>query len=124
MIVNVGSTITLSPLLVVIIKRRVRLYCSETNGEMLLLNMPEPGKAEVFESSVCLKFDMDHNKPNPITINATEKAPTALECSITPGTAAMIKIIWPIKAIKRATQIVLKRPRYVSAMYAPSRGVR
>lgn len=40
--VSAGSTMTFSPLLVVLTKSFVRLYCSATNGEMLALNNPVP----------------------------------------------------------------------------------
>jgi hypothetical protein len=98
---------TRSPFLVVITKSFVRLYCSATSGDMFALNKPVPipsrQKAGVYESL--------GNKPKPIMTRARAKAPIALSCSITPGTAETMSTMCPISAITTATQMVLNRPQ-------------
>jgi hypothetical protein len=54
----------------------------------------------------------------------TEKQAMALFGSVmTGGIAEMIRKKWPVKAITNAIWMVLNRPQYLSAMYAPSNGV-
>ena len=62
--------------------------------------------------------------PNPVMMIAMENTAVAfLLCSITPGTAEMMRMMWPTRAIATAIQTVWNRPRYVSAIQAPRRGV-
>lgn len=73
-----------------------------------------------------LAYNLNSNKwtiPSPMITIAMVNAPTALLCSMTPGTADTTKMICPTKVIAMATQIVLKRPRCESATYAPKSGV-
>jgi hypothetical protein len=46
-----------------------------------------------------------------------------LGCSITPGTADIIRRTCPTRAMATAMQTALYRPVLVSAIYAPNRGV-
>ena len=57
-------------------------------------------------------LDLKRPVPNPVTINAMTNAATEfLLCSIIPGRAETISMMWPTRAMKTATQIVLNRPR-------------
>ena len=50
--------------------------------------------------------------PSPVTIIAMiNVAVEFLLCSITPGTAETMRMMWPTRATATATQTVLNRPR-------------
>ena len=93
---------TRSPDFVVLTNSLVRLYCSATRGEMFALKPPVP---------------------NPVTRREITKAATAPFFSMTPGTEEMIMMMWPRRAMPMETLIVLNRPQWVSAMYAPKSGM-
>jgi hypothetical protein len=66
---------------------------------------------------------LDLKRPvlNPVMINAMRNAAIEfLLSSIIPGTAERMRMMWPTRAMATATQIVLNRPRYVSAIHAPT----
>lgn len=94
-VVMSGSTMTRSPFFVVPMNSRLFLYCSPTSGLMLLLNPPVP---------------------RPIMRMARIKhASAASFFSITPGTDDTMSSACPTMATPTETQMVLKRPQYVSA---------
>ena len=101
--VMLGSEMTRSPVLGSLMTRGlVWRYCSAISGEMLALNAPVP-------------------KPRVMTPRM--KGPIALPLVSTGGMAEMMSKIWPKIEKAMAMKMVLKRPRYSSAMMAPIMGV-
>lgn len=69
-------------------------------------------------------FDLKPPVPKPIITMARQKAASApLGCAMTGGMDEMTRMVWPTRVIATETAIVLNRPHFSSAMYAPRRGV-
>jgi hypothetical protein len=101
--VMLGSVITLSPVfLSTTTLGLLCLYCSAISGLIFALNAPVP-------------------KPSIITPRM--KGPIAFPLVNTEGIAEMTSRTWPKMENAMAMKMVLKRPKYSSAMMAPMMGV-
>ena len=98
-----GSEMTRSPVFGSLITRSlVWRYCSAMRGEIFALKAPVP---------------------NPRVMTPRMNGTMAFPLVKTAGIAEMISKIWPRIEKAMAINIVLKRPRYSSAMIAPLKSV-